>query len=70
MTELREFGEAAEGAVRTIAELRGRGGEIATDRCPHLVPNCCGEPSVCGLTGCDVDPRVCRDCTVRPDRRS
>jgi len=67
MTELREFGEAAAGAIRTIAELRERRGVAVTDRCPYLVPNCCGQPSVCGVTGCDVDPSICGACVIRSD---
>ena len=37
--------------------------------CPHLVRNCCGQPSLCRLTGREVDAGDCQGCTCRPTRR-
>ncbi len=40
------------------------------ERCPQLVAACCGAPSLCGLTGTEVDPDVCRRCRRRPGQPS
>jgi len=33
------------------------------DICPYLVRACCGKPNVCGVTGLEVDPGDCENCT-------
>jgi len=35
------------------------------DLCPHLTRTCCGQPSICALTGAEVSPADCEKCTLR-----
>ena len=37
-------------------------------RCPELRRACCGKPTMCGLTGAEVDEETCARCENRPER--
>ncbi len=41
-------------------------GTLNRKRCPELRRGCCGKPSMCGLTGAEVDKEACARCEHPP----